>query len=90
MLTLNEALKAAGLPQRKLDEVKVTVQFNGYKSELANLEKAGIKLSNPGKGGGGNDSVTLSGEEKSIRKYLAKLWNLDADSDEINELFEKD
>jgi hypothetical protein len=87
MFTLNEALKIAGLPQ-KIEEVKVTVPFNGYEKEKGNLEKAGIKLSNPGKGGGGNDEVTLTGDEKAIRKYLAKLWNLDTDSEEIDELFE--
>lgn len=87
MFTLNEARKFAGLPQQ-ISEAKVDVMFNNHEGEKANLEKAGIKLSNPRKGGGGNTEVTLTGDEKAIRKYLAKLWDLDTDSEEIDELFE--
>ena len=86
MFNLNEARKFAGLPQIK--EAKVDVMFNNHEDEKANLEKAGITLSNPRKGGGGNTEVTLSGNEKAIRKYLAKLWDMDTDAEEIDELFE--
>lgn len=66
----------------------VTVPFNGVEDELLVLKSFGIKVTGLGLGGGGNTEATLEGKESVIREYLAHIWGLHADSDEINELFE--
>lgn len=67
---------------------RVTVPFNGIEGHRSKLAKAGIKVVSTGEGGGGNTEATLEGPEKNIRQYLAKLWNLNTDDEEIDELFE--
>ena len=66
---------------------QVDVPFNGVESQLSAIAKAGLKVVGMREGGGGNTEVTLEGPESAIRKYLANLWGLDEDSEEIDELF---
>ena len=78
--------KLAGLTESS-STVQVHVPFNGFESQLSALENAGLKVVGVRTGGGGNTEVSIEGHEDAIRKYLAHLWDLDEDSEEINELF---
>jgi hypothetical protein len=68
---------------------KVEVPFNGIESELGNLAKAGITVMGLlTEEGNGNTVAVLQGEESVIRGYLAGLWDVEVDGEEIEELFE--
>ena len=70
------------------DTVEIAVPFNGIESELSNLGAVGIEVVKLGLGGGGNVEAVLRGEEIEIRNYLARLWDVLPNDDEINDLFE--
>jgi hypothetical protein len=70
-------------------KTKVEVPFNGIESELANLQNLGIRVVGVySSEGNGNTIANLEGEESVIKNYLAELWEVDADGEEIEELFE--
>jgi hypothetical protein len=70
-------------------KTKVEVPFNGIEWELWPLQELGIKVVGLRiEAGNGNTIANLEGEESVIKNYLAELWEVDADGEEIVELFE--
>ena len=68
--------------------IEVEVPFVGIESELGNLKKAGISVVGlRTEEGNGITHATLSGESRAIRAYLAQLWDVEENGEEIEEIF---
>ena len=66
--------------------IEVEVPFNGIESELANMQSLGIEVRGVFQEGNGNTQAVLYGAYPVVRKYLANLWEVEEDGEEIQEV----
>ena len=85
MNQLNELRKLAGLTLVEAKTSSGWFAFNGIEKELPKLVKQNIKVTGLQLSGHGAVEARLEGDKATIQKYLAALWNVDPDGEEIND-----